>query len=459
MGAGVAAVAVKRGRRRRRAAAAGCDGLLLTAHAHMVMVHITILTPYKAPKVHQNVREVVLPDMDLATFSPNMFANRMMGPITMAGKAPMMCCDALAKRETQNLLKEKYDLIMLSMFFTECFLSVVHQMKVPFVQVCPAALFGPFAQMGGSVTFTSFAQNSLLPFTPPYTFLQRMIIVLSDVASHMMFTYYIVNSVKTLEVPAQPSVPTTIYCGGIHCRPSEPLPKDLEEWVAGAGQDGFIYFSLGSAVTPSDMPEEHRKILVEVFGSLQQRVLWKWNKDTMEDLPPNVRLGKWLPQQDILVLHCVKTLEVPAQPSVPTTIYCGGIHCRPSEPLPKDLEEWVAGAGQDGFIYFSLGSAVTPSDMPEEHRKILVEVFGSLQQRVLWKWNKDTMEDLPPNVRLGKWLPQQDILGCQGVYWGAPEVKAWFCLDGDAGEYRGESRCQACWEPRSVQKKGSVTQD
>lgn len=40
-----------------------------------------------------------------------------------------------------------------------------------------------------------------------------------------------------------------------------------------------------------------------------------------------------------------------------------------------------------------------------------MQVFGSLKQRVLWKWDKDTMDDLPPNVRLGKWLPQQDILG------------------------------------------------
>ena len=40
-----------------------------------------------------------------------------------------------------------------------------------------------------------------------------------------------------------------------------------------------------------------------------------------------------------------------------------------------------------------------------------MEVFGSLQQRVLWKWDSDSMDDLPPNVRLSKWLPQQDILG------------------------------------------------
>ena len=40
-----------------------------------------------------------------------------------------------------------------------------------------------------------------------------------------------------------------------------------------------------------------------------------------------------------------------------------------------------------------------------------MEVFGSLEQRVLWKTDEETMDDLPPNVRLSKWLPQQDILG------------------------------------------------
>lgn len=44
-------------------------------------------------------------------------------------------------------------------------------------------------------------------------------------------------------------------------------------------------------------------------------------------------------------------------------------------------------------------------------RLALLETFASLDQRVLWKWDQDTMADLPPNVRLAKWLPQQDILG------------------------------------------------
>ncbi|KAG0713352.1 hypothetical protein GWK47_016401 [Chionoecetes opilio] len=287
---------------------------------------ITILTPYKAPKVHQNVREVVLPDMDLATFSPNMFTNRMMGPISMAGKAPMMCCDALGRQETQNMLKEKYDLIMLSMFFSECFLSVVHQMKIRNVIKIHRRL----------------SEDTGIPVSP---------------------------TLNANRVPALRSKITVFFI----------RLMDLEEWVAGAGQDGFIYFSLGSAVTPSDIPED------------------------------------------------VKTLEVPAQPSVPTTIYCGGIHCRPSEPLPKvsfatrqmsfklghdgitceDFRSGGVGGGcrQDGFIYFSLGSAVTPSDMPEEHRKILVECLGHCSSECCGSGKRTPWRICRLTCAFGKWPP------------------------------------------------------
>ena len=48
--------------------------------------------------------------------------------------------------------------------------------------------------------------------------------------------------------------------------------------------------------------------------------------------------------------------------------------------------------------------------MPEETRKIFVNVFSRLKQRVLWKWPKE-MPDRPPNVMLSKWIPQQDVLG------------------------------------------------
>jgi len=77
----------------------------------------------------------------------------------------------------------------------------------------------------------------------------------------------------------------------------------------------------------------------------------------------------------------------------------------------QDLEEFVTKSGKDGFIYFSLGSIVKAKTMSEEKRKLFLNVFSKLKQQVVWKWETETMPDLPKNVKLSKWLPQQDLLG------------------------------------------------
>jgi hypothetical protein len=49
--------------------------------------------------------------------------------------------------------------------------------------------------------------------------------------------------------------------------------------------------------------------------------------------------------------------------------------------------------------------------MPESKRNAFLKAFSKLKQRVLWKWETDTLPGQPRNVKLGKWLPQSDILG------------------------------------------------
>ena len=66
---------------------------------------------------------------------------------------------------------------------------------------------------------------------------------------------------------------------------------------------------------------------------------------------------------------------------------------------------------RDGAIYFSLGSNIVSSDLPEETVKVLVGAFSKLKQKVLWKWEKDSLPGQPENLKIGKWLPQSDILG------------------------------------------------
>ena len=65
------------------------------------------------------------------------------------------------------------------------------------------------------------------------------------------------------------------------------------------------------------------------------------------------------------------------------------------------------------MYYLSLNShrsVLQGSQMPESKRMILLNTFKKLKQKVIWKWETEQMEGLPSNVKLSKWLPQQDIL-------------------------------------------------
>lgn len=42
---------------------------------------------------------------------------------------------------------------------------------------------------------------------------------------------------------------------------------------------------------------------------------------------------------------------------------------------------------------------------------MLIETFSEVPYKVLWKFENDTLQNQPRNVRISKWLPQQDMLG------------------------------------------------
>jgi glucuronosyltransferase len=76
----------------------------------------------------------------------------------------------------------------------------------------------------------------------------------------------------------------------------------------------------------------------------------------------------------------------------------------------KDLQKYLDEATH-GVIYFSMGSILQSSEMPEYMRNAFFQAFSKLKQQVLWKWETDSLPGQPSNVKLGKWLPQSDILG------------------------------------------------
>lgn len=99
------------------------------------------------------------------------------------------------------------------------------------------------------------------------------------------------------------------------------------------------------------------------------------------------------------------------RPTSPNFIYVGMMNCREAQPLPEDLEAFMSSGDEHGVIYMSMGTVLKAAVMSEERRQMFLNVFERLKQKVLWKWESDTMEGAPSNLKLSKWLPQQDILG------------------------------------------------
>lgn len=57
-----------------------------------------------------------------------------------------------------------------------------------------------------------------------------------------------------------------------------------------------------------------------------------------------------------------------------------------------------------------MGSNLKSKDLPEIIKKSLLKMFGELKYTVLWKF-EEVLPDLPKNVHILKWAPQQSILG------------------------------------------------
>lgn len=53
--------------------------------------------------------------------------------------------------------------------------------------------------------------------------------------------------------------------------------------------------------------------------------------------------------------------------------------------------------------------------MPEDKLNAFIETFRSLKQKVLWKFENETIKNLPPNVMIRQWLPQNDILAHKNI--------------------------------------------
>ena len=70
----------------------------------------------------------------------------------------------------------------------------------------------------------------------------------------------------------RPTMPNVIYIGGFQCKPAQPLPADLEQFVQSAGEHGVIVMTLGTLVNA--LPKDAADDIASVFAKMPQKVTY-----------------------------------------------------------------------------------------------------------------------------------------------------------------------------------------
>lgn len=191
-----------------------------------------------------------------------------------------------------------------------------------------------------------------------------------------------------------------------------------------------VYYAIGNPINPAYLPDvfigytDHMNFWQRLYNTyFVLRFLAYWQTTvlpTHETImrehfgpdPPSVYEVER--NYSLLILAVHSSGDYP-RPNLPNVIEVTGLHVQETaKPPPQDIKKFLDEA-KHGVIYFNLGSNVNSSSLSEHKRKAFIDAFREIPQRVVWKWEDKTIPDIPDNVLVRKWLPQQEILAHPNV--------------------------------------------
>ncbi|XP_035731371.1 UDP-glucuronosyltransferase 2B7-like [Vespa mandarinia] len=249
----------------------------------------------------------------------------------LKNRGQISCDNGLSNPKVLELLRsnEKFDLIFLENFNTDCFLSLVYKYKIPFVGITTCQIMSWTNNHIGNPDDEANIPSVFGHRKKPMSFFDRIANLLWIHIQNILFDFWndwyhrvpaeklfgsdlpkfkdiakkqsilLVNTHWSLH-GSRPLLPNVIEIGGVHLPSStKPLPPDIAKFLDEA-KEGVLYFCLGSMIKTSSMPPAKLQAIVKVLGSIPRKVLWKWETDDFPEKPDNVFISKWLPQFDIL---------------------------------------------------------------------------------------------------------------------------------------------------------------
>lgn len=299
---------------------------------------VTVINPFPQKKPLKNYRDIDTSGTEdiVKDLVPNLFEMADLSvweSITLTNKFGQMLTNLTLQHPNVKKLiasDEQFDLVIMESFLNDAHLGFAHRFKAPCVALSTFGASRWTNDMVGTPSPTSYVPHPFLSFTDRMSFVQRignmLMTIMDAVLGHVLdfpvqsamyeasfpdpkppleelrrtaVSLVLLNNHFSLSYP-RPYVPNMVEVGGMHVnRKPKPLPEDIQQMLDDAPH-GVIYFSMGSNIQSTQLPVEKREAILRVFAKLKQKVLWKWEDETLPNRPDNVVVKAWWPQDDIL---------------------------------------------------------------------------------------------------------------------------------------------------------------
>ncbi|XP_060869254.1 UDP-glucosyltransferase 2-like [Metopolophium dirhodum] len=249
----------------------------------------------------------------------------------MSGIARTYCDVVYSNQKLADIMApqvcDRYDLLLIEPLGFDCVSYLADSLGLPVIYSIPSPMI-TFAErlFTGHVSNPACVSHMFAGHAVPGTFVQRftntalLTYSMAKTKYDQLVTFFTDPRLYDLAPTVNPSIifqnshyvtessipvtPNVIYVGGIHLKPAKSIPKDILDFIEDSPQ-GVIFFTFGSTIKVSSLPEHIEQSFKEALANVPQRVLWKYEGE-MKDKPKNVMTRKWFPQRDILLHPKVK---------------------------------------------------------------------------------------------------------------------------------------------------------
>ncbi|XP_044755769.1 UDP-glucosyltransferase 2-like isoform X2 [Coccinella septempunctata] len=296
---------------------------------------LTNLTEIDLGYLYEIIRKVPKDSWNFMLHKPNFF-NVFIKDIVINDMFSKLHEDLLQNPEIQNLIigHEQFDVVIAEWLFPTLG-AFATKFNCPLIGISSLGVPIPALDAVGNPSHPVYTPDHNLPLRRELSFRDRLLSTLFSVYVRFFYHWIVLpredKTVKKYfgnDMPyigeiernvsllllnrnpvfhkVMPVVPAVIELGGVRTlKTLQPLSVELKKFLDNS-KNGVVYFSLGSNVLSSNLPEDLIEKYIKVFEQIPYNVLWKWETDKLPRQPKNVFIHKWLPQTSVLAHPNVK---------------------------------------------------------------------------------------------------------------------------------------------------------